>query len=151
MVKETDFQFYFNISPVFSNVKLGYTLIYSVAALRSALHKEAGYFGTKSFSHPGFCFAWLLLSRRGGKIWKTVRTGKDKRFSLLFIFLWGNQKEEGFSMNDKYQTVSVRLSWGEYRALQAQAQAEYTSMSGVLRRLLNGYLKGAANDGQANG
>lgn len=22
-------------------------------------------------------------------------------------------------MNDKYQTVSVRLSWGEYRALQA--------------------------------
>ena len=56
-----------------------------------------------------------------------------------------------FSMNDKYQTVSVRLSWGEYRALQAQAQAEYTSMSGVLRRLLNGYLKGAANDGQANG
>ena len=52
-------------------------------------------------------------------------------------------------MNDKYQTVSVRLSWGEYRAL--QAQAEYTSMSGVLRRLLNGYLKGAANDGQANG
>lgn len=54
-------------------------------------------------------------------------------------------------MNDKYQTVSVRLSWGEYRALQAQAQAEYTSMSGVLRRLLNGYLKGVANDGQANG
>ena len=56
-------------------------------------------------------------------------------------------------MNDKYQTVSVRLSWGEYKALQAQAQAqaEYTSMSGVLRRLLNGYLKGAANDGQANG
>ena len=54
-------------------------------------------------------------------------------------------------MNDKYQTVSVRLSWGEYRTLQAQAQAEYTSMSGVLRRLLNGYLKGAANDGQANG
>lgn len=30
-------------------------------------------------------------------------------------------------MNDKYQTVSVRLSWGEYKALQAQAQAEYTS------------------------
>lgn len=55
-------------------------------------------------------------------------------------------------MNDKYQAVSVRLSWGEYKALQAQAQAEYTStMSGVLRRLLNGYLKGVANDGQANG
>ena len=54
-------------------------------------------------------------------------------------------------MNDKYQTVSVRLSWSEYKALQAQAQAEYTSMSDVLRRLLNGYLKGAANDGQANG
>lgn len=54
-------------------------------------------------------------------------------------------------MNDKYQTVSVRLSWGEYRALQERAGKEYTTMSGVLRRLLNGYLKGAANDGQANG
>ena len=31
-------------------------------------------------------------------------------------------------MNDKYQTVSVRLSWGEYRALQAQAQAEYLNV-----------------------
>ena len=54
-------------------------------------------------------------------------------------------------MNDKYQTVSVRLSWGEYKALQAQAQAEYTSMSGVVSRLLNGYLKEAAKEGQANG
>lgn len=49
VVKEADFQFYFNISPAFSNVKLGYTLIYSVAALRSTFRKEAGYFGIKFF------------------------------------------------------------------------------------------------------
>lgn len=50
-----------------------------------------------------------------------------------------------------YKTVSVRLCDAEYRALQEQAEKEYTTMSGVLRRLLNGYLKEAANDGQANG
>lgn len=47
-----------------------------------------------------------------------------------------------------YKTVSVRLCEAEYRALQERAGKEYTTMSGVLRRLLNGYLKGAANDGQ---
>lgn len=40
-----------------------------------------------------------------------------------------------------YKTVSVRLCEAEYRALQERAGKEYTTMSGVLRRLINGYLK----------
>lgn len=55
-------------------------------------------------------------------------------------------------MNEERLTcISVCLTDEEYKNIKAQAQAEYTSMSGVLRRLLNGYLKEAANDGQANG
>ena len=40
-----------------------------------------------------------------------------------------------------YKTVSVRLCEAEYRALQSRAKKEYTTMSGVLRRLINGYLR----------
>lgn len=46
-----------------------------------------------------------------------------------------------------YKTVSVRLCEAEYRALQAQARKEYTTMSGVLRRLINGYLQEVQNNG----
>ena len=45
-----------------------------------------GVFRDKIFSRLAFCFAWPLLLRRGEKFLKTVRTEKDKRFSLLFIF-----------------------------------------------------------------
>lgn len=51
-------------------------------------------------------------------------------------------------MNQEKQiTVSVRLCEAEYRALQAAAQEEYTTMSGVLRKLLNRYLEGSKNNG----
>ena len=40
----------------------------------------------------------------------------------------------------KYKTVSVRLCEAEYRALREQAEQEYTTMSGMLRRLINSYL-----------
>ena len=55
-------------------------------------------------------------------------------------------------MNEERLTcISVRLTDEEYKNIKALAKKEYTTMSGVLRRLLNGHLKGAANDGQANG
>lgn len=46
-----------------------------------------------------------------------------------------------------YKTVSVRLCEAEYKALQEQAGKEFTTMSGVLRRLINGYLKEVKNNG----
>lgn len=49
-----------------------------------------------------------------------------------------------------YKTVSVRLCEAEYRALQAAARKDYTTMSGLLRRLLNGYFTEAENDGKAD-
>lgn len=48
---------------------------------------------------------------------------------------------------DKQITVSVRLCESEYKALQAAAQEEYTTMSGLLRKLLHGHLKGIKHDG----
>lgn len=48
---------------------------------------------------------------------------------------------------EKLITVSVRLCEAEYKALQAAAQEEYTTMSGLLRKLLHGHLKGVKNDG----
>lgn len=58
-------------------------------------------------------------------------------------------KRKGFSMMEtqNYKTVSVRLCEAEYRALQEQAGKEYTTMSGVLRRLINGYLQEVQNNG----
>lgn len=50
-------------------------------------------------------------------------------------------------IQEKQITVSVRLSEAEYRALQATAQEEYTTMSGVLRRLINCYLEGSKHNG----
>ena len=51
-------------------------------------------------------------------------------------------------MKDNNQiTVSVRLCEAEYRALQAAAREEYTTMSGVLRRLLNTHLEGVKRNG----
>ena len=47
----------------------------------------------------------------------------------------------------KQITVSVRLCETEYRALQAAAQKEYTTMSGLLRKLQHGHLKGVKHDG----
>ena len=53
-------------------------------------------------------------------------------------------------MNEERLTcISVRLTDEEYKNI--LAKKEYTTMSGILRKLLNGYLKEAANDGQANG
>lgn len=46
-----------------------------------------------------------------------------------------------------HKTVSVRLCEAVYRALQEQAGKEYTTMSGVLRRLINGYLQEVQNNG----
>ena len=46
-----------------------------------------------------------------------------------------------------YKTVSVRLCEAEYRALREQAEQEYTTMSGVLRRLINGYLREVQHNG----
>ena len=46
-----------------------------------------------------------------------------------------------------YKTVSVRLCEAEYRALQERAKKEYTTMSSVLRRLINGYLKEVQHNG----
>lgn len=48
---------------------------------------------------------------------------------------------------EKQITVSVRLCEAEYRALQAAAREEYTTMSGVLRRLLNAHLEGVKRNG----
>ena len=48
---------------------------------------------------------------------------------------------------DKQITVSVRLCESEYRALHTAAQEEYTTMSGLLRKLLHGHLKGVKHDG----
>jgi len=50
-------------------------------------------------------------------------------------------------IQEKQITVSVRLSEAEYRALQTAAQEEYTTMSGVLRKLLNRHLDGRKNNG----
>lgn len=47
-----------------------------------------------------------------------------------------------------HKTVSVRLCEAEYRALQAQAEKEYSTMSGVLRRLINGYLQEVQHNGE---
>ena len=46
-----------------------------------------------------------------------------------------------------YKTVSVRLCEAEYKALQEQAGKEFTTMSGVLRRLINGYLQEVQSNG----
>ena len=48
---------------------------------------------------------------------------------------------------DQQITVSVRLCESEYKALQAVAHEEYTTMSGLLRKLLHGHLKGVKHDG----
>lgn len=48
---------------------------------------------------------------------------------------------------DQQTTVSVRLCKAEYKALQTAAKEEYTTMSGLLHKLLNGYLKGVQFDG----
>ena len=50
-------------------------------------------------------------------------------------------------IQEKQITVSVRLSEAENRALQTAAQEEYTTMSGVLRKLLNRHLDGRKNNG----
>ena len=57
--------------------------------------------------------------------------------------------ERRFLMTEKEKqiTVSVRLCETEYKALQAEAQKEYTTMSGLLRKLLHGHLKGVKYDG----
>lgn len=47
----------------------------------------------------------------------------------------------------KYKTVSVRLCEAEYRALREQAEQEYTTMSGMLRRLINSYLREVQHNG----
>ena len=59
------------------------------------------------------------------------------------------EKERWFSMMEKQNqiTVSVRLCESEYKALQAAAQKEYTTMSGLLRKLLHSHLKGVKHDG----
>ena len=49
--------------------------------------------------------------------------------------------------NSNLITVSVRLCEAEYRALQTAAKEEYTTMSGVLRRLLNRHLIGEKYNG----
>lgn len=49
--------------------------------------------------------------------------------------------------NNNLITVSVRLCEAEYRALQTAAKKEYTTMSGVLRKLLNTYLEGVKRNG----
>ena len=55
-------------------------------------------------------------------------------------------------MNQERQiTVSVRLCEADYRALQAAAAEEYTTMSGLLRRLLGVFLKGAGEHEQTHG
>jgi len=51
------------------------------------------------------------------------------------------------TIQEKQITVSVRLCEAEYRALQAVAQEEYTTMSGVLRKLLNRHLERSKNNG----
>jgi len=48
---------------------------------------------------------------------------------------------------EKQITVSVRLCEAEYRALQAAAQKEYTTMSSVLRKLLNRHLERMNDNG----
>ena len=60
-----------------------------------------------------------------------------------------NEKERRLSMmnNNNLITVSVRLCEAEYRALQSAAREEYTTMSGVLRRLLNRHLTGEKYNG----
>ena len=60
-----------------------------------------------------------------------------------------NEKERRLSMmnNNNLITVSVRLCEAEYRALQTAAKEEYTTMSGVLRKLLNTYLEGVKRNG----
>ena len=57
--------------------------------------------------------------------------------------------ERRFLMMEKEKqiTVSVRLCETEYRALQAAAQEQYTTMSGLLRKLLHGHLKGVKHNG----
>lgn len=49
--------------------------------------------------------------------------------------------------NQKQITVSVRLQEDEYKALQTAAQQEYTTMSGVLRKLIHGHVKGLSGNG----
>ena len=60
-----------------------------------------------------------------------------------------NEKERRLSMmnNNNLITVSVRLCEAEYRALQTAAKEEYTTMSGVLRKLLNTHLEGVKRNG----
>lgn len=60
-----------------------------------------------------------------------------------------NEKERRLSMmnNNNLITVSVRLCEAEYRTLQSAAREEYTTMSGVLRRLLNRHLTGEKYNG----
>jgi len=48
---------------------------------------------------------------------------------------------------EKQITVSVRLCEAEYRALQSAAREEYTTMSGVLRKLLNRHLERMNHNG----
>lgn len=52
---------------------------------------------------------------------------------------------------DRQITVSVRLCEADYRSLQAAAAEEYTTMSGLLRRLLGEYLKGVQQHEQSHG
>ena len=48
---------------------------------------------------------------------------------------------------EKLITVSIRLCEAEYRALQSAAREEYTTMSGMLRKLLNRHLERMNHNG----
>ena len=60
-----------------------------------------------------------------------------------------SEKKRWFSMMEKEKliTVSVRLCEAEYRALQSAAREEYTTMSGMLRKLLNRHLERMNHNG----
>ncbi|MBQ8619304.1 MAG: hypothetical protein IJ418_17625 [Clostridia bacterium] len=60
-----------------------------------------------------------------------------------------SEKKRRYSMLEKEKliTVSVRLCEAEYKALQSAAREECTTMSGVLRRLLNRHFERMNHNG----
>ena len=77
------------------------------------------------------------------------RLGRDRTRGLQEIpYLIERQgKAVEMMQNQKQITVSVRLAEDEYKALQAAARQEYTTMSGVLRKLIHGHVKGLNGNG----
>lgn len=105
-------------------------------------------FRENNFSFPRFCFCVVCPPAKCCFDFERRLGQEQKREYACFSYLNEKKRKAVFAMKTQtHKTVSVRLCEAVYRALQEQAGKEYTTMSGVLRRLINGYLQEVQNNG----